>query len=190
MRMILKDLHNKTILVHNHQQKMNILNYMELNGVRWASGSLPTQYDHHLNNYPLIIEYSGGSLKYMMNFTYPPILTIDYLNIESKLNWYKVLKSIHGVVILHHIITNLSLHLNDSGYIDNVFMGRYGFNTIDGDYTLSSSDRIKLYNIGSDLFIRYNDRSKIINITDGGFKSIDDIPNGAIEIEKVEFKKI
>lgn len=193
--MTFRELNGKHIRIHNRAKRDYILTYMELNGVTWNSGLLPTE-NRIIGGYPFFLNLNDGIL------THSPIGSqfVNELNIISingiieKLNWYKVLRSKYGIFFLYHILTDKSLILNgeNKGLVLN---GRQELYPIYKDLTLTSSDMIKLHRKEYELFITYVNSNTCVSISEDGFtsralpKTVSLDKYGYTEIEKILFKK-
>lgn len=214
----LKDLEGKRIYITNHKQKMDVLTYMELSGVTWNSGSLPTKANINIE-YPLYLSLKYGKLRYVGKVDRIPIvispdkiINYDDLNI----NWYKLLYNKQlGSKFLLHIPTDERLtienHINGyNGYnykleeltivkdhilksSDNIKLYRRGnelsIKFISGDYLLSKSDDMKLFRNGSELSMKFNNYESDVHMNITKGGFIKDINHDFIEINEVLFKK-
>lgn len=193
----LKDLEGKSIYIRNHKQKMDVLTYMELSGVTWRSGSLPTKANINIE-FPLYLNFNDGKLSYNEKVDRFPIIishdkVINYTDLN--VNWYRLLETSLGNKFLYHIPTGEKLSIENHlshGSVDGVELKtlfQLHYISVKVDHTLKRSDNIRLYRKGNELSMEFISDNIFVSLSDDGFKLDNMLNSEYVEIDEVIFKK-
>lgn len=172
---------------------MDVLMYMELSGVTWRSGSLPTKTNINIES-PLYLNFNDdGKLSYNEKVDRFPIIispdkVINYTDLN--VNWYRLLETPLGNKFLYHIPTGKKLsienHLSHES-VDGVESKT--LISVKVDYTLKRSDNIRLYRKGNELSMEFISDNIFVSLSDDGFKLDNMLNSEYVEIDEVIFKK-